>query len=119
MRALTALGNLEHRGAEGADARHGRRRGHDLCSSPMRCSAPRSAPTLPPLGRYGVAVCFLPRDDARADELERLLAETVEAEGQSVVAWRDVPGRPAPRRRVGRRDRAANPAALRRGGAGA
>ena len=46
---------------------------------------------LPPLGHYGVAVCFLPQDATRAASLEQLLAETVEAEGQTVVAWRDVP----------------------------
>src|SRR4029079_12521702 len=32
-----------------------------------------------------------PDDDARRAELERLLEETVAAEGQSVVGWRDVP----------------------------
>src|SRR4029079_12809103 len=47
---------------------------------------------LPPAGRYGVAVCFLPREDeARRAELEALVAAAVEAEGQRVVAWRDVP----------------------------
>ncbi len=46
---------------------------------------------LPPAGQYGVGVCFLPQDDARRAELERLLEETVEAEGQRVIAWRDIP----------------------------
>ena len=74
---------------------------------------------LPPLGRYGVAVCFLPRDAARAASLERLLAETVEAEGQTVVAWRDVP---VDERHAGASAAATaplHPAALRRGRAGA
>ena len=69
---------------------------------------------LPPLGGYGVAVCFLPRDAERAASLERLLAETVEAEGQTVVAWRDVPVDERHGGRVRRRDRSAHPAALRR-----
>ena len=46
---------------------------------------------LPPAGQYGVAVCFLPQEEERRAELERLLTETVEAEGQRVVAWRDIP----------------------------
>ena len=90
MRALTALGNLEHRGAEGADALTGDGAGMTL-QLPDALFRGEVGAALPPLGRYGVAVCFLPREAARADELERLLADTVEAEGQSVVAWRDVP----------------------------
>ena len=44
------------------------------------------------IGRYGVGVCFFPRNDAaRAAELQRLIETTVEAEGQRVVGWRDVP----------------------------
>ena len=60
---------------------------------------------LPPAGQYGVAVCFLPQEEERRHELERLLADTVEAEGQRVVTWRDIPvekdyvGRGAPSRR--------------------
>src|SRR5262245_31509846 len=46
---------------------------------------------LPPAGRYGVGVCFLPRDDTRRAALERLLEDAVDAEGQRVVGWRDVP----------------------------
>src|SRR5205823_1973121 len=47
---------------------------------------------LPPPGQYGVAVCFLPRDDAeRSAGLEQLLVDAVEGEGQRVVCWRDVP----------------------------
>jgi len=46
---------------------------------------------LPPAGQYGVAVCFLPQEEERRHDLERLLTETVEAEGQRVVTWRDIP----------------------------
>ena len=74
---------------------------------------------LPPLGalrRRGV----LPAARRRAAaSLERSSAETVEAEGQTVVALARRAGRPAPRGRVRRRDRAAHPAALRRRSAGA
>ena len=39
-----------------------------------------------------MAVCFLPADDAaRRAELEQILVDAVEGEGQRVIAWRDVP----------------------------
>jgi len=50
---------------------------------------------LPPVGRYGVCVCFLPPTPEAAAPFERLLEDTVRDEGQSVVAWRDVPVDPA------------------------
>ena len=46
---------------------------------------------LPPLGRYGVAVCFLPTDDKRRGKLEDLLELNVRVEGQHVIGWRDIP----------------------------
>ena len=88
-RGLTAVANLEHRGAAGADAHTGDGAGI-LIQMPDRFF--RSlVDGLPPAGRYGVGVCFLPQDDARRAELEQLLAATVEVEGQTVLAWRDVP----------------------------
>ena len=90
VRAATALANLEHRGAEGADALTGDGAGMTL-QLPDALFRAEIGAALPPLGSYGVAVCFLPREAERAAALERLLAETVEAEGQTVVAWRDVP----------------------------
>ena len=42
-------------------------------------------------GRYGVGVCYLPRDPERRLRLEQLIEETVAAEGQRAIWWRDVP----------------------------
>ena len=91
--ALHALENLEHRGAEGADAWSGDGAGIlvQLPDGLLRSVAPFA---LPPAGRYGVAVCFLPQADARRGELEALLEDAVAAEGQTVLGWRDVPVRP-------------------------
>ncbi len=89
-RALTALANLEHRGAAGADGLTGDGAGI-LIQLPDAFFRGVLDAELPPLGRYGVAVCFLPHDEARRAELEQLLADTVAAEGQRVVGWRDVP----------------------------
>ena len=89
-RALSALESLEHRGAAGADADTGDGAGI-LVSLPdefLRAVAPSE---LPPAGAYGVGVLFLPQDDRRAGELERLVTATVEAEGQVLAGWRDVP----------------------------
>ena len=47
--------------------------------------------TLPPTGRYGVAMCFLPRDATRRAELESRLEAIAAEEGQPAVSWRDVP----------------------------
>src|ERR671912_446283 len=89
-RAITALENLEHRGAAGADPNTGDGAGM-LLQLPDALMRGVIEAELPPPGQYGVAVCFLPQDDERRLELERLLTETVEAEGQRVVTWRDIP----------------------------
>src|SRR5689334_16287432 len=87
-RALTALANLEHRGAAGADALTGDGAGilvqvpHAFFRAALDAGLPEP---------YGVAVCFLPHEPSRRAELERLLEATVEEGGQEVVAWRDVP----------------------------
>jgi glutamate synthase domain-containing protein 2/glutamate synthase domain-containing protein 1/glutamate synthase domain-containing protein 3 len=92
-RAITALENLEHRGASGADARTGDGAGI-LMQMPDELLRGVCDFELPPAGRYGVLMCFLPVDaDARA-RLEGLLEETVAAEGQRVLGWREVPVSP-------------------------
>ena len=91
-RALTVLANMEHRGAAGADADTGDGAGIllQLPDAFLRASVPFA---LPEHGRYGVGVCFLPQLAKRRSELERLLEETVAAEGLTVLGWRDVPMR--------------------------
>src|SRR3954470_24293387 len=93
-RAVRALVNLEHRGGGGADAKTGDGAGI-LLQIPDRLFRSVLDVDLPPPGEYGVGVCFLPRDPEAAARLARLLAETGEAEGQRVLAWRDVPVDPA------------------------
>ena len=89
-RAIVALENLEHRGAAGADPNTGDGAGM-LLQLPDEFLRAAMDEDLPPPGAYGVCVCFLPREPQRRAELERLLADTVQAEGQRVVGWRDVP----------------------------
>ncbi|MEY4550988.1 MAG: glutamate synthase large subunit, partial [Pseudomonadota bacterium] len=81
QRALTSLCNLEHRGGEGADARTGDGAGITV-QMPDRLLRAVAPLELPQAGRYGVVVCFLPRDARRRTELEQLLVAQVEREGQ-------------------------------------
>jgi glutamate synthase domain-containing protein 2/glutamate synthase domain-containing protein 1/glutamate synthase domain-containing protein 3 len=92
-RAIGALENLEHRGASGADPCTGDGAGI-LMQLPDELLRDTVSFELPPAGRYGVLMCFLPTDaDARA-KLQGLLEQTVREEGQTVLGWRDVPVRP-------------------------
>ncbi|HEU5448134.1 MAG TPA: glutamate synthase subunit alpha, partial [Acidimicrobiia bacterium] len=90
QRGLCALANMEHRGAEGADADTGDGAGM-LVQIPDKffravCDFP-----LPEAGRYAVAVCFLPTDAKQRQTLEWLLVEKITDVGLDILAWRDVP----------------------------
>ncbi len=90
-KALEALANMEHRGAEGADPNTGDGAGILLQIPDAFMRGAVSGIELPPLGRYGVGVCYLPADPERRAAFEQLIEETVAAEGQRPVWWRDVP----------------------------
>ena len=88
--AIEALENLEHRGAAGADPGTGDGAGI-LIQVPDGFLRAVSGFDLPALGRYGVAMCFLPTDPREQDAFQRLLERTVLAEGQEIIGWREVP----------------------------
>jgi glutamate synthase domain-containing protein 2/glutamate synthase domain-containing protein 1/glutamate synthase domain-containing protein 3 len=90
QRAIVALENLEHRGAAGADPNTGDGAGI-LLQMPDEFLRGVIGERLPAAGAYGVAMCFLPRDDERRAEFERLLHDVVVEEGQVPIGWRDVP----------------------------
>ncbi|MGI8844782.1 MAG: glutamate synthase large subunit [Thermoleophilaceae bacterium] len=89
-RAITALVNLEHRGAEGADPSTGDGAGI-LMQIPDAFLRAEVHFELPPAGRYGLAMCFLPREAGMRAAMEQLLESTVSKEGLTVLGWRDVP----------------------------
>ena len=91
--ALTALENLEHRGATGADPETGDGAGI-LMQMPDELLRATVDFELPPAGAYGVLMCFLPTEPAGRERVEGLLERTVQAEGQVLLGWRDVPVRP-------------------------
>jgi glutamate synthase (NADPH) large chain len=88
--ALTALRNLEHRGAVGAEIDTGDGAGilTQVPDAFLRAVVPFA---LPERGGYAVGTAFLPDHDqaeaAAREQLERLAAE----EGLQVLGWREVP----------------------------
>src|SRR5437588_5921015 len=90
-KALDALGNLEHRGAEGADPGTGDGAGILIQIPDAFLRAAAAGMELPAPGRYGVGVCYLPSDAERRVMVEQLIEDTIAAEGQRAVWWRDVP----------------------------
>ncbi len=92
-RGLQILVNLDHRGAVGADPLVGDGAGCmiQMPDALLRDWAKGRGIELPPQGRYAVAMCFLPMDEkARAVAIAHVEA-FVRAEGQTLLAWRDVP----------------------------
>jgi glutamate synthase domain-containing protein 2/glutamate synthase domain-containing protein 1/glutamate synthase domain-containing protein 3 len=92
--AIGALENLEHRGASGADPTTGDGAGI-LMQMPDELLRAVAGFELPPPGRYGVLMCFLPLAAEECARLRELLERTVLAEGQRVLGWREVPVDPA------------------------
>ena len=91
-RGLQILVNLDHRGAVGADPLVGDGAGCliQMPDALLRDWASARA-TLPEPGRYAVAMCFLPWEErARAIAIEHVEG-FIEAEGQTLLGWRDVP----------------------------
>ena len=89
-RALYALEQLEHRGGEGADPDTGDGSGI-LVQIPDRFLREESGLELPNAGGYGVAMCFLPQEPDLRRRAVELIERTVEAEGQRLLGWREVP----------------------------
>ena len=88
--AIEALENLEHRGASGADPTTGDGAGI-LMQMPDELLRAVVDFDLPPPGRYGVLMCFLPLEEDECARLRELLERTTRAEGQRVLGWREVP----------------------------
>jgi glutamate synthase (NADPH/NADH) large chain len=90
---LTILKNLTHRGAVGADPLAGDGAGLllQIPDAFLRKECARLAIPLPEPGHYGVGMLFLPREGESRRRCEEILTRFTEAEGQSVLGWRDVP----------------------------
>ncbi len=91
--ALTALRNLEHRGAVGSDAGTGDGAGI-IIQMPDAFLRAVAGFDLPPAGTYAVGNAFLPvRFDDRA-AVKAAIEELAAEEHVAVLGWREVPVRP-------------------------
>src|SRR3954463_5011012 len=94
VKALTALRNLDHRGAAGAEANSGDGAGI-LIQVPDAFLREVLDFELPPLGAYAVGTAFL---EGHADDVAKTKArigELADEEGLTVLGWRDVPVDPS------------------------
>ncbi|MEQ8743190.1 glutamate synthase large subunit [Parasphingorhabdus sp.] len=92
-RGLEILVNIDHRGAVGADPLLGDGAGIllQIPDALLRDWANSEKLTLPPLGDYAVAMCFLPSDPAEAEYATAHFERFIAKEGQDMIGWRDVP----------------------------
>jgi len=93
LQGLKILENIDHRGAVGADPLMGDGAGVliQIPDAFYREEMAKQGVTLPPAGEYGVGMIFLPKEHASRLACEQELERTVNAEGQLVLGWRDVP----------------------------
>ena len=111
--ALTALRNLDHRGASGAEPDSGDGAGilTQVPDAFLRAVAPFP---LPDKGAYAVGIAFLPDDDAEEAAARSAVEALAAEEGLQVLGWRDVPTDAVAARAHRARRHAAVPAAVRR-----
>ena len=91
--SLEILLNLEHRGAVGADINTGDGSGI-LIQMPdtfIRKVTAENNIKLPPEGRYGVGVIFLPQNSTHRKVIENVIEKIIIDEDQKFLGWRDVP----------------------------
>jgi len=93
---IEVLTNLEHRGACGCDPETGDGAGLliQLPDAFLRKQAGKLGIALPPEGQYAAGMVFLALDEAHAGWQAQRLEQVVEAEGQQLLGWREVPHDP-------------------------
>ena len=89
-KAITALRNLEHRGATGAEPDSGDGAGI-LLGVPDAFFREVVDFDLPHARCYAVGTAFLPGDDGEVAKTRRRIEEIAAEEGLTVLGWRDVP----------------------------
>ncbi|MCB1000585.1 MAG: glutamate synthase subunit alpha, partial [Acidimicrobiales bacterium] len=90
---MSALCNMEHRGATGAEADSGDGAGI-LIQVPDTFLRAVVGFDLPPVEHYAVGIAFLPADAEDATKAQASIEQIVVDEGLTVLGWRDVPINP-------------------------
>ena len=113
-KALTALRNLDHRGAAGAEPNSGDGAGI-LMQVPDAFLREVVDFELPPARAYAVGTAFLPGDAEAVAKTRQRIEEIADEEGLAVLGWRERAGRRQhARRHRAQRDADASPALRRR-----
>ena len=94
MKALTALRNLDHRGASGSEPDSGDGAGI-LIQVPDAFLREVVDFALPAAHHYAVGIAFLPDDDAADRVVRAQLEQIAHEEGLEVLGWRELPVDPA------------------------
>src|SRR4249919_1163915 len=89
-KAIMALVNLEHRGAQGAEPHTGDGAGI-LLQVPDEFLRAVVEFDLPEYGSYATGIAFLPQSSKDAATACEAVEKIVEAEGLEVLGWREVP----------------------------
>ena len=89
-KAITALVNLEHRGAQGAEPHTGDGAGI-LLQVPDEFLRAVVEFDLPEYGSYATGIAFLPQSSKDAATACEAVEKIAEAEGLEVLGWREVP----------------------------
>ncbi|MGR3174348.1 MAG: glutamate synthase large subunit [Candidatus Scalindua sp.] len=85
--------NLEHRGAIGSDKLTGDGGGLllQIQDDFFRQVCTEQCLELPPAGKYGVGMLFMPQDETKIEKCRQAVQEMVEAENCTLLGWRNVP----------------------------
>jgi glutamate synthase (NADPH/NADH) large chain len=94
--ALTALRNLDHRGAAGAEVNSGDGAGilMQVPDAFLREAARDAGFELPAKSAYAVGTAFLPGDEGQVTKTRGRIEEIAAEEGLAVLGWREVPINP-------------------------
>ncbi|APH04783.1 glutamate synthase large subunit [Bacillus weihaiensis] len=90
-KGLSMLCQLDHRGGQGSDPLTGDGAGLMVQIPDAFFKKTCTEMSLPANGRYGVGMMFFSNDDAERHQIEEQLNKFIEAEGQILLGWRDVP----------------------------
>ncbi len=93
VKALTALRNLDHRGAAGAEPNSGDGAGI-LMQVPDAFLREVVDFELPPANAYAVGTAFLPGEPEQVEQTRARIEAIADEEGLTVLGWREVPTTP-------------------------